>query len=92
MDASVAIYHKPISKLPCSESLVDSQLRAFQEENSVLQPQSDFKPAHSTISTASAVANDIVNWRDKKQHCPALFVDLAKDFDIFDHNILLNLH
>lgn len=60
-------------KLSCSESLVNSHLCAFLEENDVLQPQSDFRPAHSTISTITAVANEFVNWCDKQQHCSTLF-------------------
>jgi hypothetical protein len=40
--------------------------------------QSGFRLGHSTTTAAMAVANDIINALDKKQHCAALFVNLSK--------------
>ncbi len=73
------------------ESLVNSQLRHFLEVNNILQPQqSGFRPAHSTITAAALVVNDIINSPDNRLHCAVLFIDLSKAFDTVDHNILLS--
>lgn len=56
----------------------------------VLQPQqSGFRLHHSTVTTTTAVVDDIVNRLDKKQHCAALFVDQSKAFDTV-HDMLFS--
>lgn len=87
--------YQSVSKLSCLskilESLVSSQVRVFLQEDNVHQSQqSGFRSAHSTITVATSVVDDIVNSLDNKQHCTALVVDLSKALDTVDHNILLN--
>lgn len=93
-DPSVVNNYRPISKLSILvkvfESFVNIQLKQFLLENNILSEiQAGFRSGHSTITAAMLVTNDIINTLDKKQHCAALFVDLAKAFDSVDHEILL---
>lgn len=60
------------------------------KKNHVLQPQqSGFRLCNSTVTTTTAVVNDIVNLPDKKQLCAALFVVQSKAFDTV-HDMLFS--
>ena len=45
--------------------------------------------SHHTFSATLKVLNDIITTIDKRQYCAALFIDLAKAFDSFNHHILI---
>ncbi len=65
------------------ESFVDDQVKRFLNENNIFNDfQSGFRSGHSTIPAAMLVTNDIVKCLYSKQHCAALFVDLAKAFEV----------
>lgn len=66
------------------------QTNSQQKKNHVLQPQqSGFRLCNSTVTTTTAVVNDIVNLPDKKQLCAALFVVQCKAFDTV-HDMLFS--
>uniref|UniRef100_A0A3B1IPA0 Reverse transcriptase domain-containing protein n=1 Tax=Astyanax mexicanus TaxID=7994 RepID=A0A3B1IPA0_ASTMX len=86
--------YRPISKLSCLakslESLVNSQLKSFLNENSILSNyQSGFREGHSTISAVTLVLNDLYSDCIQKKHCAAVFIDLTKAFDTVGHTLLL---
>ncbi|CDR18270.1 unnamed protein product, partial [Oncorhynchus mykiss] len=51
--------------------------------------QSDFRAGHGCTSATLKVLSDILTAIDKKQHCAAVFIDLAKAFDSVNHHILI---
>jgi hypothetical protein len=50
--------------------------------------QSDFRSGHSTVLAAMLVLN-VLNCLDHRNHCAAIFIDLAKAFDTVDHPLLI---
>ena len=45
-------------------------------------------PGHSATSAVNIFVNDIVCATEKKLHCVILFIDLSKDFDKLEHDLL----
>ena len=51
--------------------------------------QSFFRAGHGCSSATLKVLNNIINAIDKRQYCAAVFIDLAKAFDSFNHPVLI---
>ena len=90
---SLADDYRPISKLSVLskvlESLVSRQLKAYLQENKILNGmQSRFRSGHSTVSASLKVLNGIHCALDNKLHCESAFIDLSEAFDTVDHVVL----
>ena len=86
--------YRPISLLPSTskilEKLVHKRLYSFCENNKILYDnQYGFRPKHSTIDEVSKFTADIVSSLESNMITYAVFLDLSKDFDTIDHDILL---
>lgn len=64
------------------EAQVNSQLKQFLADNIFSENQSGFRSSHSTITAPMLVTKDVISTLDREQHCPAMFVDLSKAFDL----------
>lgn len=87
--------YRPISILPCVskilEKLVNKQLINHLNVNGIISgTQSGFRSGYGCITATTKVLNDITSALDNKQHCTAIFIDLAKAFDSVDHNTLIH--
>jgi hypothetical protein len=51
--------------------------------------QSDFRSGYGCVIATLKVLNDIAIALDSKQYCSAIFIDLAKGFDMINHSILV---
>ena len=79
--------YRPTSILPCLSKVFESQvskqiLDHFESHRTFSAMQSDFQADHRCTSTTLKVLNDIITAIDKRQYCAAVFIDLAKAFDV----------
>ena len=51
--------------------------------------QSGFRSGYGCVTATLNVLNDVTIALDSKQCCPAIFIDLAADFDTLDHSIIV---
>ena len=51
--------------------------------------QFGFRSGYGCVTANLKVLNDVTIAHDSKQCCPAIFIDLAKAFDMVDHSILV---
>ena len=51
--------------------------------------QSGFCSGYGCVTATLKVLNDVTIALDSKQCCAAIFIDLAKAFDMVDHSILV---
>ena len=87
--------HRPISIWPCVskvfEKLVNKQLTSYFNAYGVLSGvQFGFCAGYGCTTAPLKVLNDTTSALDAKQHCAAVFGDLAKAFDTVDHTILVS--
>lgn len=87
--------YRPISILLCVykviEKIVNKQLTGYMDMYGTLSGlQSGFRSGHSCVTSTLKVLKDITSALDAKQHCAAIFINLAKAFDAVDHSILLH--
>ena len=85
----------PISVLPVVskvlERVVHHQLHSFLSEHKLLNHyQCGFKRNHSTEFAAIAFSDCIRHGKDLRLLTGAVFIDLCKAFDSFDHEILIS--
>ena len=86
--------YRPISVLPIFdkvfEKIVHKRLLKFFTDFEILTPtQFGFQPNKSTDHAILNLTNKISSAIKKKEHCCAIFLDLAKAFDTVDHKILI---
>ena len=86
--------YRPVSLLPIPgkilEKLIHIQIMSFFDENdSLCEHQSGFRPNYSTINSITNLTNDIFEAINDGKITLAAFVDLKKAFDTVNHNILL---
>jgi hypothetical protein len=73
------------------ERIVYDQLQAYLNENGLIyDKQSGFRPVHSTTSALLDATTEWLSNMDKGQLNSVVFLDLAKAFDMVDHEILLS--
>ena len=61
----------------------------FIDQNNILSSnQFGFRKGLSTESAIIQFINNIHNGLNKRRHTIAIFMDLSKDFDVLNHNIL----
>ncbi len=80
-------YYRPISLLPCVSKVLEkvmfSHIYEFLRKNKVIAPnQSGFTPKDSAIMQVSHIVDQITKSMDKGQEVTAVFLDLAKAFDV----------
>ncbi len=80
-------YYRPISLLPCvskvMEKLIFSHIYEFLRKNKVIAPnQSGFTPNDSAIMQVSHIVDQISKSMDNGQDVTAIFLDLAKAFEV----------
>ena len=72
------------------EKLVNNQLTGFLDVYSILSGmQSDFRSGYGCVTKTLKILNDVTIALDAKQCYAAIFIDLAKDFDVVDNSILV---
>jgi hypothetical protein len=86
--------YRPISILPCLSKVFKSQVNKqitghLEFHRTFSAMQSCFRAGHRCISATLKVLNDIITTIDKKQHCAAIFIDMAKAFESVNHRILI---
>lgn len=86
-----------IGQFPCPlpgkmlEKIIHKILLYFLEGNGLpTERQGGFRPAHSTVLTASNFIKGIMIALNKKLKVAALFIDFCKAFDVIVHGILLD--
>lgn len=73
------------------EKLIFNQLSTYINDHNLLSPhQSGFRPNHSTTAALQKFTNDIQSAADRNMPTGAIFIDLAKAFDMVDHYLLLD--
>ena len=87
--------YRPISVLSAVskifERIIYDQLQAYLNENGLIyDKQSGFRPVHSTTSALLDATTEWLSNMDKGQLNSVVFIDLAKEFDTVDHEILLS--
>jgi len=87
--------YRPISLLsPLSkilEKIMAIRLKSFLQKNNLLtDKQYGFRPHHSTELALLEFAQNILNNMNKKILTVGLFIDLAKAFDLIDHDLLIH--
>ena len=90
----VTNYH-PISLLPIFnkgfEKLMHTRLTSFlKKHNIIFENRFGFQKNKSTSLTVLDLYKGLINAIENKKLSCCIFLDLAKAFDIVDHNILLN--
>ncbi len=80
-------FYRPISLLPCVskvlEKILFSHIYEFLRKNKIIAPnQSGFTPGDSAIMQVSHIVDKMTALMDKGQEIIALFLDLAKAFDV----------
>ncbi len=86
-DKKLCDFYRPISLLPCVskvlEKLMFSHIYEFLRKNKVIVPnQSGFTPCDSAVMQACHIADQITKSMDNGQEVTAVFLDLAKAFDV----------
>ncbi len=86
-DKKLCNFYRPISLLPCVskvlEKILFSHIYEFLRKNKIIAPnQSGFTPGDSAIMQISHIIDKITNLLDKGHEVIALFLDLAKAFDV----------
>ena len=94
-DAQLVTNYRPISILAIFskifEKIVCSRLESYLEKNNILhENQFGFRQKVSTCSALLQLVDEISASMDNRKTTIGVFIDLAKAFDTFDHNILLN--
>ncbi len=91
-------FYRPISLLPCVskvlEKILFSHIYEFLRTNNIIAPnQSGFTPNDSAIMQASHIVDQITKSMDQGQEVTAVFLDLAKAFDVvWRKGLLFKLH
>ncbi len=80
-------FYRPISLLPCIskifEKLIFSHIYEFLRKNKIIAPnQSGFTPGDSAIFQISHIIDKMSRSMDQGQEVTAIFLDLAKAFDV----------
>ncbi len=86
-DRKLCNYYRPISLLPCVskvlEKILFSHIYEFLRINRIIAPnQSGFTPGDSAIMQISHIIDKMTTLMDKGHEIIALFLDLAKAFDV----------
>ena len=86
--------YRPISILPCLSKVFEIQVNKqitdnLESHRTFSTVQSGFRAGHGCTSAILKVLNDIITAMDKRQHCAAVFIDLAKAFDSVNHRIII---
>ncbi len=86
-DRKLCNFYRPISLLPCVSKILEkimfSHIYEFLRKNRIIAPnQSGFTPGDSAIMQISHIVDKITSLLDKGQEVMALFLDLAKAFDV----------
>ncbi len=80
-------FYRPISLLPCVskvfEKLMFSHIYEFLRKNKIISPhQSGFTPGDSALCQISHIIDRMTKAMDQGQEVTAIFLDLAKAFDV----------
>ncbi len=86
-DHKLCDFYRPISLLPCVskvlEKLLFSHIYEFLRKNKIIAPnQSGFTPKDSAIMQISHIVDQITKSMDQGHEVTAIFLDLAKAFDV----------
>ncbi len=86
-DKKVCDFYRPISLLPCVskvlEKLLFSHIYEFLRKNKIIVPnQSGFTPGDSALMQITHIVNQVTELMDRGQEVIAIFLDLAKAFDV----------
>lgn len=74
------------------EKIIKARLISFLEKNQLLSKnQFGFRPGLSTDNALYKVTQFLYNTLDNSEKSLAIFLDIAKAFDMVDHDILLNI-
>ena len=85
--------YRPISILPCfsklNEKCIFNRVYSFLCNNNIISKcQYGFRRNHSTAHALIDLQDNIISAIDKHNFGLGVFMDLSKDFDIVDHDIL----
>lgn len=72
------------------EKIIHKLLYYLDSNSRLTERQGGFRPANSTVLTASKFIKEIMIALNRKLKVAALFVDFQKAFDVIDHRILLD--
>ena len=94
-DKTILQNYRPISILPSFskifEKIVFNRLISYLDFNKILcNGQYGFRKNHSTFMALIDMYDKISASIDRKEFSIGIFIDLAKAFDVLDHNILLS--
>ena len=86
--------NRPISILPYFAKIMEkamcSRLNSYIDRLSILYPrQYGFRTGHSSYLALVNIQDLITNAIDSNKHAVGIFLDLAKAFDMVDHNLLI---